>query len=600
VTEAWKARCAELGEDERKKFESYACGGLADYLEKLKDACQKHGDENRALKIVDWFEPIFDAVELFMPAVTVAVQAYPNPGSLILGGIIGVMQATSRFQDYQRLTVQLLARMGRKAHILEEYETVVYKSDIQVQKALVDVYGDMIQFCQKAVQFTTKNGKLIARVKGFKLVMFRDFEAQLGSLAQAFETHIEHLETLGWLCDKKRLKDLHDNLNARYTAAEQAGTDNSVHFQRLGAAMDHLLKRDREIQLQEEQRRKEKRRLALLNWLSSLSFRAAYDQRCDEHLDGTGSWLLTSESYKNWKSSDESELLWVRGKPGSGKSVLAAVIITDLKLEVEPETALGYAFCRRADESFQDPTKIFGALAKQVSEHKSAIDPVLEMEGRTSHLATSPSQSVIRLVMASAMKQFKRTFLVVDALDECKDNDQLAKDLLYLVENKGLAPVKVIVFSRQEYNLEKCFRPYKHIEPDLGANEEDLKAYIYSLFPNPDDPSKKKVNAEIRAECIAKADGMFLWVKLLAKNLGGPLRSKEKLKKIKEIPPGLDSMYDHILKDICSQNKDKRSTAFLVLLWVIHAWRPLSRVEMQITVKPRRLKTYPNTTKRSI
>jgi hypothetical protein len=347
--------------------------------------------------------------------------------------------------------------MGRKAHILQEYETVVYKSDIQVQKALVDVYGDMIQFCQKAVRFTTENGRLIARVKGFGLVMFRKFEAKLGSLAQAFETHIEHLETLGWLCDKKRLKDLHDNLNARYTATEQAGADNSVHFQRLGAAMDHLLKRDREIQLQEEQRRKEKRKVALLDWLSSLSFRTAYDQRCNEHLDGTGSWLLSSEPYKNWKSSDESDLLWVRGKPGSGKSVLAAVIITDLKLEVEPETALGYAFCRRADESFQDPTKIFGALAKQVSQHKLTIDPILEMEGRASHLASSPSQSVIRLVMASAVKQFKRTFLIVDALDECKDNDQLAKDLLDLVENKELAPVKVIVFSRQEYNLEECF-----------------------------------------------------------------------------------------------------------------------------------------------
>jgi hypothetical protein len=77
---------------------------------------------------------------------------------------------------------------------------------------------------------------------------------------------------------------------------------------------------------------------------------------------------------------------------------------------------------------------------------------------------------------------------------------------------------------------------------------------------------------------------MFLWVKLLAENLGGPLRSKEKLKKIKEIPPGLDSMYDHILKDICSQNKDIRSTVFLVLLWVMHAWRPLSRVEMLYAV----------------
>jgi hypothetical protein len=183
--------------------------------------------------------------------------------------------------------------------------------------------------------------------------------------------------------------------------------------------------------------------------------------------------------------------------------------------------------------------------------------------------------------MASAVKQFKQIFLVVDALDECKDNDQLAQDLRDFVENKGLPPVKVIVFSRHEYNLQECFRSYQ-IEPDLGANEEDLKAYISSLFP--DDSKKESVNAEIRNDCIAKADGMFLWVILLAQNLRKPLRSKEKLKRIKDLPPGLDSIYDRILKDICSQDDDLRSTAFLVLLWVMHAPRPLTRVEMLYAV----------------
>lgn len=582
VIEAWKERCADLGEDERKKFESCACHGLANYLEKLEEACKNHRDGSRVFKILDWFEPIFKAVELFLPAATVAIQAYPNPGSLILGGIIGALQATSRLQDYQTFTVQLLAKMGRKAHILQEYETVVYKSDIQVQKALVNVYGDIIQFCQKAVRFATKHGKSIARVKGFKLVLFRNFEAHLGPLAQAFETHIEDLEDLGWLCDKKRLKDLHDNYTLRYTTSELAGSDNNEHFQRLGIAMDQLLKRNREIQFQEEKRQKEKHRVALLDWLSSLSFRAAYDQRCDEHLDGTGSWLLSSETYKTWKSGNKSDLLWVKGKPGSGKSVLAAVTITDLKLEVEPETALGYAFCRRGEKSFQDPTAVFGALAMQVSKLKLAIDPVLEMECKASHLTASPSHRAISLIMASAAKQFKRIFLVVDALDECENNDQLAQDLLGLVENEGFPPIKVIVFSRLEYNLEECFRPYKKIEPDLGANEEDLKSYIYSLFP--DNPGKKTVNPEIRDVCIAKANGMFLWVKLLHQNLPNSLRSKEKLRRIKDIPPDLESIYDRILKDICSQGEDMRSTAFLVLLWVMYASRPLSRVEMLYAV----------------
>jgi hypothetical protein len=281
--------------------------------------------------------------------------------------------------------------MGRKAHILEQYETVVYNSDIRIQKALVDVYGDIIQFCLAAVQFATKKGKLIAKVKGLKLTMFRDFDSQLGSFAEAFETHIEHLESLVWLCDKKRLKDVHDSRNAQYTAAERMGASNDEHFRQLGATMDQLLKQNRENQMQEEQLRKEKRKVALLDWLSPSSFCGPYDQHCEAHLEGSGEWLLSSEKYRNWKSSNESDLLWVRGKPGSGKSVLAAVTVTDLKLEVDPETALGYAFCQRADESFQDHSKIFAALAKQVSQHKSNIEPILEMEYKASHSTSGPS-----------------------------------------------------------------------------------------------------------------------------------------------------------------------------------------------------------------
>ncbi|KAK1754050.1 ankyrin repeat-containing domain protein [Echria macrotheca] len=582
VIEAWKARCAALGQDERDKFESFACDGLASYMDMLAKTCQEHRTESRAFRFLDWFEPLFTAVDLFMPAATVAIQAYPNPGSLILGGIVAALDATNRLRDYHRLTVQLLARMGRKASVLQEYETVVYKSDEQVQKALIDVYGDILEFCQKAVKFVTKNNKKIIRVKGFKMMLFRDFEAQLGSLAQAFHAHLDHLETLGALCDKKRLKDLHDELVAsRDKRASEASEGHKEQLQRLNATMDQLLKREKDRQIQEEQRRKEQRRKSLLDWLSAMNFLAPYDRRCEEHLEGTGSWLLNSKAYTEWKTSEKSDLLWVRGKPGCGKSVLAAVTITDLKLEVEPDTALGYAFCRRDEESFQDPTGIFGALARQISEHTPTLDPVLDMESRA-YSSASPSRTAIRLIISSAIKAFKRVYLVVDALDECRDNDQLAKELRDLVENKGLPPVKVIVFSRNEYKIEQHLGEYKQIEPDQGANEEDLKAYIQSRFPNDKKADgKKSANAEIREQCFLKADGMFLWVQLLADTLhNSPLPKKEKLRLIKTIPPGLDSMYDRILEGICNQVEYSRTTAFSVLLWVMYAWRPMTRTEM--------------------
>ena len=579
VIAAWKARCGKIEEDERRNFESRACRGLAEYLAELANASQAHRDESRAFRFIDWFEPLYTAVELFMPAATVAIQAYPNPGSLILGGVIAALQATQRLRDYHKLTVQLLARMGRKAHILQAYETVVYKSDDQIQKALVEVYGDIIDFCQNAVKLATKHKKTIVKVKGLMMSIFKDFEAQLGSLAEGFETHVEELEALGRLRDKKRLKDLHDSLNARFTATSEINGDNKEQLERLNAAMEQLLKRNREIQTQEDHKTKEHHRGALLNWLSPMNVATSYDQRCEEHLDGTGSWMLQSEVYRNWKSSDTSDLLWVRGKPGCGKSVLAAVTITDLKLEVEPETALGYAFCRRDEESSQDSTAIFGALAKQVSTQTSKIHPVLESECRASNSASKPSRRAIRQIMTSVVKEFKRIYLVVDALDECNNQEDLAQELRDLVENKGLPTVKVIVFSRTEYKIVQRLGGYKQIEPDQGANEEDLKAYIRSLFPKTDD--KKVVNQKIRKECFAKAGGMFQWVQLLAKHLDSScLPDKEKLKLIQDIPPGLDSIYDRILLGIYRQAEYSRTTAFLVLLWIMFSGRPLTRVEM--------------------
>src|SRR5436190_3361611 len=77
------------------------------------------------------------------------------------------------------------------------------------------------------------------------------------------------------------------------------------------------------------ERRQQEEQWRALNWLSPLNFAESYEQRCDDHLEGTGTWLLESDDYITWKSSSKSDLLYIRGKPGCGKSHLAAVTITD-------------------------------------------------------------------------------------------------------------------------------------------------------------------------------------------------------------------------------------------------------------------------------
>jgi len=248
VKEAWKTYSSTLTQDERKTFESYACDGFNSYMRKLEDACREHRDKSRAFKILDWFDPIFKAVELFLPAAKIAVQAYPNPGSLVLGGIVGVVQITNRFKNFQKLAMQNLARMGRKARILQEYETTVYKSDFWVQAALIQVYGDMMAFCLKAFRLVSKNKKKMARVKGFRLLLIRDFEAQFGKEVEDFENHLEALEAHACLCDKKRLQELHNNLSEHNRAIGQVVAGNEEQRERIDELVTQLWKRDQELQ----------------------------------------------------------------------------------------------------------------------------------------------------------------------------------------------------------------------------------------------------------------------------------------------------------------------------------------------------------------
>lgn len=75
----------------------------------------------------------------------------------------------------------------------------------------------------------------------------------------------------------------------------------------------------------------EEKRLKILSWLSPLSFQTVHSNILNTTLADTGQWLLSHETYVSWKQQVSGALLWIYGKPGSGKSHLAAQVIEQLK-----------------------------------------------------------------------------------------------------------------------------------------------------------------------------------------------------------------------------------------------------------------------------
>jgi hypothetical protein len=55
-----------------------------------------------------------------------------------------------------------------------------------------------------------------------------------------------------------------------------------------------------------------------------------YRKHLNSHVEGTGSWLTSGDSYQQWLQSDQHGFFWLKGLPGSGKSVHAAKTIQRL------------------------------------------------------------------------------------------------------------------------------------------------------------------------------------------------------------------------------------------------------------------------------
>ncbi len=69
------------------------------------------------------------------------------------------------------------------------------------------------------------------------------------------------------------------------------------------------------------------RRKQILNWLTPVDCELKRWDLARDRVPKTGEWLLKTEQYRRWRDGARrsDNLLWCKGKPGSGKSMLTYV-----------------------------------------------------------------------------------------------------------------------------------------------------------------------------------------------------------------------------------------------------------------------------------
>lgn len=73
-------------------------------------------------------------------------------------------------------------------------------------------------------------------------------------------------------------------------------------------------------------------------------------------------WILDHEGFKKWRHTKESGVLWIKGDPGKGKTMLLCGIVEDLKKNPGINTNLGYFFCQATDSRINSATSVVAGL----------------------------------------------------------------------------------------------------------------------------------------------------------------------------------------------------------------------------------------------
>ncbi|KAL2203308.1 ankyrin [Sarocladium strictum] len=316
-------------------------------------------------------------------------------------------------------------------------------------------------------------------------------------------------------------------------------------------------------------------------WLAPTQYDIAggeYRKHLDSHVEGTGSWLTSSDSYQQWLQSEEHGFLWVKGIPGSGKSVHAAKSIQSLS-EANPGCPVLYFFFRQIIAANHEPQALVRDWMDQLLEYSPPLQKRLAEYVRDgARLSELTSTTLLEDIKKAFLSLPSKVFCVVDALDEMDIGHEVFFEELAALGTYRPRTVKVFVTSRPvprvEVPLRKCASLVVRLDEDLVDN--DIYTFVRTTLETSDIP--KGQWATIAQAVPGKANGLFLYPRLAMDAFCQP--GAEVSTVTSQLPADLNMLYTDLIQTHRHRSGVAESIQLLILQAITHAVRPLRLIEL--------------------
>ncbi|KAL9616879.1 MAG: hypothetical protein Q9160_008301 [Pyrenula sp. 1 TL-2023] len=326
----------------------------------------------------------------------------------------------------------------------------------------------------------------------------------------------------------------------------------------------------------------------------------AHKKRNPDRAPDTCQWFLEHDKYRKWRQNPKSDILWVSGDPGCGKSVLASFIVDELGGQVSQQPSLDkvcFFFFKDDNDEQKSSISCLRAILHQLFVAQPALvhHALNEYRSKGQKFVEELHTLWDILTAVTADATCGNIICVVDGLDECEEHTR--KDFLremvdyYSTPSHDQNCLKVLALSRPYLPIQDEFENLQEVrlktEDELDSIGNDIELVVKHKIEN---LSKKrrfdeKFQNDLTSRLIRNSDKTFLWVSLVLDEMEKTLRTSQSALEnlIDTMPSSLNEIYEKILsRSPCPE--DARE----ILHIIVGAVRPLTLSEMNIafSIKP--------------
>ena len=300
-------------------------------------------------------------------------------------------------------------------------------------------------------------------------------------------------------------------------------------------------------------------------------------------------WVLDNNDFKQWREDQRSQLLWIKGDPGKGKTMLLCGIIDELQKSTPDATAVSFFFCQATDTRINNATAVLRGLIYLLVDQQPTL--ISHIRQRYDHAGEKLFQDVnaweaLSKIFASILEDpcLKATYVIIDALDECTTDLNRLVDLV-VQKSLGYSGVKWIVSSRNWPSIEKDLDTTTKVRLCLELNEKSISAAVNTFIRFKVDRLAKRnrynddTRDTVQSYLSSNANDTFLWVALVCQefaNIPG-WKVNEKLMTA-AFPAGLDPFYRRMMDQIFNSEYAELCKGILAVVSVMY--RPIALVEL--------------------